>query len=430
MPDDLKRLVNWAHALGLMVLLDVVYNHFGPAGNYLHAYAESFFTERHHTPWGAGINVDGTDAAPVRDFFVHNALYWLEEYHFDGLRFDAVHAIEDDSPRHIVAEIAKRVRDALPGRHVHLVLENDRNTARWLRRRDDARPALHTAQWNDDVHHCWHTLLTGEADGYYGDYADMPVRRLGRCLAEGFAYQGEPSPHRRNAPRGEPSGHLPPSSFVGFLQNHDQIGNRAFGERLTELVPPVRLDLARAGLLLAPQIPLLFMGEEWGAKTPFLFFVDFEDDPALQEAVREGRKREFKSFRSFAERSHGREIPDPTLRKTAARSIIDWGEAQKSPHREIFAQTRELLALRRAEVIPLLNTRFLGATSEVSPEQVLAVNWRFSDDNLHFTANFGSGEAPVNRSGRRVVWTNAPAAGGSDTKLPPWTGLFTKGSTR
>jgi maltooligosyltrehalose trehalohydrolase len=426
-PEDLKRLVDRAHALGLMMFLDVVYNHFGPSGNYLHAYAESFFTERHPTPWGAGINVDGPDAAPVRDFFVHNALYWLDEYHFDGLRFDAVHAIEDDGARHIVAEIAERAREALPGREVHLVLENDRNTARWLRRRDDARPALHTAQWNDDVHHCWHVLLTGESDGYYGDYADDPARRLGRCLAEGFAYQGEPSPHRGQAPRGEPSGHLPPSSFVGFLQNHDQIGNRAFGERLTDLAPPERLRLARAGLLLSPQIPLLFMGEEWGATTPFLFFVDFADDPALQEAVREGRKREFKSFKSFAERAHGREIPDPTLPETAERSRLDWSDPGRSPFREVLDETRTLLALRRAEVVPLLKTRFCGATYDVSPERMLSVTWRFEGATLRFAANLGIEAVEADTKGWTLLWTNAPA-GGTLTlgKLAPWTGHFAK----
>ncbi|HEX2725573.1 MAG TPA: malto-oligosyltrehalose trehalohydrolase, partial [Beijerinckiaceae bacterium] len=264
-PDDLKALVDRAHALGLMIFIDVVYNHFGPAGNYLHSYAGSFFTERHQTPWGAGINFDGAASRPVRDFFIHNALYWLQEFHVDGLRFDAVHAILDDSEHHVLAEIAEHARAALPGREVHLVLENDANQARFLRREPDGHPALYTAQWNDDLHHCWHTLLTGEDDGYYVDYADEPVRRLGRCLAEGFAYQGEPSAHRNGEARGEPSAHLPPAAFVSFLQNHDQIGNRALGERISHLAPPERLALARAGVLLAPHVPMLYMGEEWDA---------------------------------------------------------------------------------------------------------------------------------------------------------------------
>jgi maltooligosyltrehalose trehalohydrolase len=186
-PDELKRLVDRAHALGLMVFLDVVYNHFGPAGNYLHAYAKSFFTERHQTPWGAGINVDGESGGAVRDFFVHNALYWLEEFHIDGLRFDAVHAIQDDSGEHIVGEIARRVRETMPERHVHLVLENEKNEARWLTRDDKQAPRLHTAQWNDDIHHCWHVLLTGESDAYYEDFVESrgeacPLPRRGLRL--------------------------------------------------------------------------------------------------------------------------------------------------------------------------------------------------------------------------------------------------------
>ena len=359
-PDDLKRLINHAHSLGLMVLLDVVYNHFGPSGNYLHAYAETFFTERHKTPWGAGLNFDGQSGAPVRSFFVHNALYWLEEFHFDGLRLDAVHAILDDSVEHIIGEIGARAREFIAHREIHLVLENDANEARWLPRRD-GRAILHTAQWNDDIHHAWHTLLTGEDDGYYSDYADAPALHLQRCLAEGFAYQGEPSPHRGGQARGEPSNHLPPAAFVSFLQNHDQIGNRAFGERLSQLVPPERLALARAGLLLAPQIPMLFMGEEWSASSPFLFFVDFAEDEALSTAIREGRRREFERFASFA---GGLEIPDPTHEKTFVRSVLDWTERMQSPHREILEDTRALLALRHERVVPLTRSRYLGATTE------------------------------------------------------------------
>ncbi len=325
-PNDLKRLIDRAHALGLSMFLDVVYNHFGPSGNYLGAYASHFFTNRYKTPWGVGINVDGAETGPVRDFIVHNALYWLEEYHFDGLRFDAVHAIRDASERHILAEVAERVRAALPERPSHLVLENDLNEARWLARDADDHPRFYTAQWNDDLHHCWHTLLTGESDGYYADYADDPVNRLGRCLAEGFGYQGEPSPHRHHQPRGEQSAHLPPTAFVAFLQNHDQIGNRAFGERLTALTPPEKLVLARAGLLLLPQVPMLFMGEEWNASTPFLFFVDFSDEPDLENAVRQGRQREFESFKSFRGIHSHSAIPDPTLEDTFIRSRLDWSE--------------------------------------------------------------------------------------------------------
>jgi maltooligosyltrehalose trehalohydrolase len=422
-PDDLKRLVDRAHALGLMVFVDVVYNHFGPAGNYLNAYSKAFFTERHQTPWGDGINFDGRRGGPVRDYFVHNALYWLEEFHIDGLRFDAVHAILDDSPAHIIAEIAERARAAFPERMIHLVLENGANEARWLSRDADERPRLHTAQWNDDIHHCWHVLLTGEGDGYYRDYADRPVERLGRCLAEGFAYQGEPSEHEGGKPRGEPSGHLPPTAFVGFLQNHDQIGNRAFGERMTALASPERLALARAGLLLAPQVPLLFMGEEWGAQNPFLFFVDFSDDPDLSRAVREGRAREFANFKSFAEQHGERQIPDPTLEETFRRSRVDWNEAARPPYRDVRAETQALLRLRQAEIEPLLKSGFSGAQIRRPQAEALDVVWTFTAGRLRFVANFGDAETIVERGDARVVWASASLDRGADRlRLTAWTG--------
>lgn len=425
-PDDLKRLIDRAHALGLMVFIDVVYNHFGPSGNYLHAYAKSFFTERHQTPWGAGINFDDAGSRTVRDFFVHNALYWLEEYHADGLRFDAVHAILDDSEKHILAEIAERVRAALPGREVHLVLENDANEARWLAR-DGVNPRLHTAQWNDDLHHCWHTLLTGEADGYYVDYADKPVERLGRCLSEGFAYQGEPSGHRNGELRGERSDHLPPTAFVSFLQNHDQIGNRAFGERIGELTSPERLALARASLLLAPQIPLLYMGEEWGASTPFLYFVDFAEDESLSNAVREGRRREFANFQSFTARSEW-EIPDPTLQDTFIRSQLAWEERLRPPHAGLLDETQRLVELRRTEVIPLIKTRMIEARSSEPVPGVLHVHWRFDGGTLAFLANFNDAQAEMELDqDPHPIWSSPGVEPtGRLVRLLSWTGLFIK----
>jgi maltooligosyltrehalose trehalohydrolase len=428
-PDDLKRLVDRAHGLGLMVFIDVVYNHFGPSGNYLHAYAKSFFTERHQTPWGAGINFDGSDSRPVREFFIHNALYWLEEYHVDGLRFDAVHAILDDSKTHILAEIAERARTALPGREVHLVLENDANEARWLAHEGE-RPRLHTAQWNDDLHHCWHTLVAGEGDGYYVDYADRPVERLGRCLAEGFAYQGEPSAHRDGEPRGERSDHLPPKAFVGFLQNHDQIGNRAFGERIGELASPERLALARAGLLLSPQIPLLYMGEEWAASTPFLYFVDFADDEALSHAVREGRRREFANFKSFS--NDARDIPDPTSEETFIRSRLAWEERSRQPHADVLSETRHLLDVRAAEVVPLIKTRLIEARSSQPQPGLLDVLWRFEGGTLRFLANFGDEQVETDIGpGVNVIWSSSGAQRRDGrARLPSWTGLFVRNAGR
>ena len=351
-PEDLKRLVEAAHARGLMVLLDVVYNHFGPEGNYLHVYAKPFFTERHHTPWGAALNFDGENARVVRDFFVHNALYWLEEYHLDGLRFDAVHAIADHSTPDILTELAARVR-AGPGhgRPVHLVLENDDNEARYLDGGGKS-PDCYNAQWNDDFHHAFHVLLTGETDGYYADYTPDPARHLGRVMAEGYAYQGEPSPYRDDMPRGEPSAGLPPGAFVSFLQNHDQVGNRALGERMVALAGEQPLRAAVCAWLLAPHPPLLFMGEEFGAATPFLFFCDFGSD--LAQAVTDGRRKEFARFARFASPEAQAAIPDPNAPATFARSKLDWSCLANGSHSRWLAYYRELLALRRGAVVPLL----------------------------------------------------------------------------
>ncbi len=430
-PDDLKRLVERAHALGMMVFLDVVYNHFGPSGNYLHAYAKTFFTERHPTPWGAGINVDGEGSRIVRDFFFHNALYWLEEFHFDGLRFDAVHAIVDDGKPHFIEELANRIREAFPGRQIHLVLENEANQARWLGRDAERRPKLHTAQWADDIHNSWHALLTGENEGYYEDYANRPLEHLGRALAEGFAYQGDPSPHKSGVVRGEPSGHLHPTAFVSFLQNHDQVGNRAFGERLSHLIPPERMSLAQGIFLLSPHIPLIFMGEEWSASTPFQFFVDFENDPDLAKAVRDGRRGEFKRFKAFTDPEMSQRIPDPTDRATFERSRLDWSEAEQPPYRDALSQTRDLLKLRQAEIVPLLKSDYRGSRYTVSSEKALDVTWTFSSGSLRLLANFGHG--PVSGTmdeGTRVLWSSSGIAPtGSGLQLSPWTAIIMKGTS-
>lgn len=427
-PDDLKRLVERAHALGMMMFLDVVYNHFGPSGNYLHVYAKSFFTERHRTPWGAGINVDAEQSPVVRDFFFHNALYWLEEYHFDGLRFDAVHAISDDGDPHFIEELATRIRQAIPNREVHLVLENEANQARWLERDSGNRPKLHTAQWADDIHNAWHALLTSEDEGYYEDYADRPLEHLAKALAEGFAFQGNPSAHKGGAPRGEPSAHLPPSAFVSFLQNHDQVGNRALGERLPHLVGQEQLALARSVLLLSPHIPLLFMGDEWAASSPFLFFVDFEKEPDLAEAVRKGRRAEFARFKAFADPETSSRIPDPTERATFAASKIDWSERDRKPHREVLYDTRRLLNVRMNEVVPLTKTEFLGSSHRMSDQAVLDITWRFAGGTLRLLANLGTSVydtvLPPNVD---LVWLSPKAKrAGERVVLEPWAAVFVK----
>ena len=386
-PSDLKAFIDGAHALGMMVLLDVVYNHFGPEGNYLHAYCPEFFNPAHRTPWGAAINFDGEGSRTVRNFFVHNALYWIEEYRFDGLRLDAIHAIRDRSHPDIVAEIAAAIR-AGPGvsRQVHLILENNGNHARYLERDAQREPRIASAQWDDDVHHALHVLLSGEADGYYADYATEPLKMLGRSLAEGFAYQGEHSRFRDRL-RGEPSTRLPPAAFVSFLQNHDMIGNRAFGDRLQAFGDSRLIPAAYACLLLSPQIPMLFMGEEFAASTPFRFFCDF--GPELALSVANGRRHEFKRFAAFSSEAAVARIPDPNAEASFSASKLNWQERHASPHRERLDFIRELLALRRRYLAPHLSNRMHAGEFTVIND-VLHLEWRLADDRTWcLMAHFG-----------------------------------------
>lgn len=368
-PDDLKHFIDAAHARRLMVFLDVVYNHFGPEGNYLWLYAPQFFTDRHHTPWGQAINFDGPGSRVVRDYFIHNALYWLEEYHFDGLRLDAVHAIKDDSRPDILTELATTVRSLFAdGQIVHLVLENDNNAVRYLRHGKPAKdvlgePILYDAQWNDDIHHALHVLLTEEKTAHLSDYADNPATHLGRCLTEGFGYQGQPSQFRNGVPRGEQSRDLPATSFVSFLQNHDQVGNRARGERIAELADRAALGAAMAILLLAPSPPLLFMGEEFAVATPFLFFCDF--GPDLAAKVSAGRRAEFPQFASV--HSGEAEIPDPNREETFLRSKLDWASVDVGNHRDWLQFYRALLVCRRDEIVPRIKSIALGKARYTVP---------------------------------------------------------------
>jgi maltooligosyltrehalose trehalohydrolase len=371
-PDELKAMIDAAHELGLQVFLDVVYNHFGPDGNYLNAYAAGFFREDIHTPWGGAIDFRRPQ---VRRFFIENALYWLTDYRFDGLRFDAVHAIPDDT---FLLEMAAEIRETLTGRHVHLILENENNDAALLL----AAPSEHKfdAQWTDDWHHCLHVLLTGESEGYYRDFQN-PAELLARCMKEGFAYQGEASAHAEGAARGSPSGHLPPTAFVICLQNHDQIGNRAMGERLTALAKPDALRAATALLLLTPQIPMLFMGEEHFCAAPFLFFTDHHDE--LADAVRNGRRKEFAHFAAFSDAETREKIPDPNARETFEASIPDWSSSGDDFH-------RRLLALRAKHIIPHLPGT-LSLHAEALGETGIRAEWRLGNGSiLTLAANFGA----------------------------------------
>ncbi|HET7408997.1 MAG TPA: malto-oligosyltrehalose trehalohydrolase [Paracoccaceae bacterium] len=385
-PEGLKRLIDAAHARGLMVFLDVVYNHFGPDGNYLHAYAPEFFHAERHTPWGAAI---AYDLAPVRRFFVENALYWLDEYRFDGLRLDAVDQIDDPSDEPILAEIARAVREHGFDRPVHLTTEDDRNITRFHERNEDGSPKLYDGEWNDDWHHVTHVLATAESEGYFRDYADDPRGDMATALATGFVQQGRPSPFRDGAPRGEQSAHLPPPAFVNFLQNHDQTGNRAFGERLTTLAEPRAVEVLTALLLLSPHTPLLFMGEEWGETRPFQYFTDFHGD--LADAVREGRRREFARWAQFADPGLREKIPDPNDRATFERSRLDWNALDADPGRARYELIQRLVDIRELEIAHrLAGMSGHSGETETPGERGVSARWRLGDGGqLRILANLG-----------------------------------------
>ena len=396
-PNDFKALVAAAHARGLCVFLDVVYNHFGPEGNYLHLTAPQFFTDRYRTPWGAAIAYDG-GAAPVREFFIENALYWLEEFGLDGLRLDAVHAIFDSSHKHILFELAEAVRARVaPGRHVHLVLENGKNEPRFL-----ARGRWYDAQWNDDYHHAAHVAATGEHEGYYAPFADAPVEDLGLALTRGFVH--------RHA-------ELPTSAFVSFLQNHDQIGNRAMGERLDALVSIEVVEALLAVTLIAPSPPMLFMGEDWGAVEPFPFFCDFHDE--LADAVREGRRREFAKFSAFRDEAARARIPDPNARSTFLSAKLDWAARDGAKGRRRCELVRQLLAVRRFEILPRILRGAPGvAEFRRHGDRGLEAWWRLgAGSRLTLIANLGPAQpvAPARPAGRMIYASHPVGA-----SWPPW----------
>jgi len=398
-PEQLKHLIDSAHEHGLAVILDVVYNHFGPDGNYLGQYAKGFFQEDVHTPWGAGIDFNRRE---VRDFFLDNALMWLLEYRFDGLRLDAVHAIDNPD---FLKELAHRVREQVDsGRHVWLMLENELNQASLLQQDFDA-------QWNDDFHNVLHVLLTGETDAYYSDFAEEPTAKLARCLGEGFIYQGHNTRHGHE--RGEPSGHLPPSAFVAFLQNHDQIGNRALGERLHQLCSPQALKAATALLLLSPMIPLMFMGDESNAREPFLFFTDHHGE--LAEAVREGRRNEFKDFAAFQDPERRERIPDPNALTTFLQTTPSFHENE---HTELY---RQLLSLRHGHIVPHLpGSVALGA--EVLAEGAVSARWRLGNGSL-LQIDLNLSATPLDYPATAPVLFETPANAGAH--LPPYSARVT-----
>lgn len=344
-PDGLQRFVDAAHAHGIAVYLDVVYNHLGPEGNYLREFGP-YFTDRYCTPWGGALNFDGKDSDPVRNFFLQNALHWLRDFHVDGLRLDAIHEIYDRCARTFLAELADAVeafshRAGFPRR---LIAESDLNDPRAIRPTASGGLGM-TGQWLDDFHHCLDVLLRGEASDYAKDYGDP--RFLGKAYKEGFAYSGEWCPTRRRR-FGASSAGVSGDRFVVFIQNHDQVGNRLTGDRLAAMADVQVLKLAAAAYLLSPYVPMLFMGEEWGETRPFLFFVS-HSDPALLEAVREGRKREFGFLQASGE------VPDPAGEETFRRCRIDWEAKDAGRGKTLHAYYRALIALRKAH--PALRSR-------------------------------------------------------------------------
>jgi len=410
-PEDLKLLVDEAHLRGLMVFLDVVYNHFGPEGNYLGRYAPSFFTDA-QTPWGSAIDYR---VPQVRAFAIENALYWLDEYRFDGLRLDAVHAIAElgEIPMLNDLSLAAGQLAAETGRHIHLVLENDDNRVSLLDPIQDPPCGKYRAQWNDDYHHAWHVKLTGEKQGYYRDYQRSPLSDIARALCSGFVYQGEASEHRGGQSRGEVSGGLPPTAFVNFLQNHDQIGNRAFGDRLETGARREAIEAGLAIALLAPAIPMLFMGEEWGSKMPFPFFCDFKG--GLADAVRKGRRDEY----AWAYATYGDDVPDPLSEATFRSAILDWETTGGSGH-DRLTLVRELLAIRRRHIVPrLAGTRF--GEARVADDGTLNTNWHLGEDaRLLLTANLSDRTivAPSGNIKGTAIW------GKPGDAMRPWSVIW------
>jgi len=407
-PEDLKALIDEAHLRGLMVFLDVVYNHFGPEGNYLGRYAPGFFMEA-QTPWGSAIDYR---VPQVRAFAIENALSWLREYRFDGLRLDAVNSIVEPGGLALLGDISAAAgRLAVEtGRHIHLVLENGDNRASILDAIQDPPRGKYRAQWNDDYHHAWRVLMTGENQGYYADYQRSPLDDIARTLASGFIYQGELSAFR-GGPRGEPSGKLSPMAFINFLQNHDQVGNRPLGDRLEGNASVAAIEAALAVLLLAPAIPMLFMGEEWGTRTPFPFFCDFAGD--LANAVRKGRRSEY----AWAYAEFGDEVPDALVESTLQSARLDWNERSEPPAKRRLTLVHELLAIRQREIVPRLAGAAFGEAKAIDGG-LLTAHWRMGDGaTLSLLANLSDRVISHASDGSRgtLLWGSEL----SDS-VPPW----------
>ncbi|MDP9730024.1 UNVERIFIED_ORG: maltooligosyltrehalose trehalohydrolase [Rhizobium sp. SORGH_AS260] len=388
-PDDLKAFIDAAHGLGMMVLLDVVYNHFGPEGNFLQTYAPDFF-QKNETPWGPAPDFDSVD---VRSYFLQNALYWLQTYRFDGLRIDAAdHLAGGGGEVDFLTELAQTIRYKVTGRHVYLVIEDARNTAKPMTPEEDA-PPLVDAQWNDDFHHVVHVMTTGEDGGLYQDFVSDPESLLRRSLATGFVYQGDPRPSRDFAGSGERSDHLSPQTFVNFLHNHDQAGNRLCGERLRALLEPALFNILECILLLSPQTPLMFMGDDHASTQPFYFFSDHPQPD--REAAIKGRLRQAEMFQGALPGNARDLVQDPNDVRTRLLSTLNWRQADEEDGRRASEILSGLLAKRRQYVWPLLASEFGGGTALGSPARTLAIDWAFAAGRLQLRANLSDAPADL-----------------------------------
>ncbi|SCF65853.1 malto-oligosyltrehalose trehalohydrolase [Streptomyces sp. Ncost-T10-10d] len=419
-PEGLKRFVDTAHGLGLAVVLDVVHNHLGPSGNHLPAFGP-YFTGTHHTPWGAAVNLDAPGSDEVRAYLLGSALAWLRDYRLDGLRLDAVHALADTRALTFLEELSTAT-DALAaelGRPLSLIAESDLCDPRTTTPRESGGLGLH-AQWNDDFHHALHTALTGESQGYYADFAAAPLAAVAKTVTSAFFHNGTYSSFRgRTHGRPVDIARTPAHRFVGYAQTHDQIGNRALGDRLSATLSPGLLACAAALVLTGPFTPMLFMGEEWGARTPWQFFTD-HTDPALAEAVRTGRRREFAAHGWAAD-----DIPDPQDPATRNRSCLDWSEPAQEPHTRLHAWYRELIALRHT--LPDLSDPDLASVRTAHDEQARWLAYRRGD--LRIAVNLGEKPATIplgggrrHGAGGRVVaaWEPVEVPGGEGLlHLPP-----------
>jgi maltooligosyltrehalose trehalohydrolase len=433
--EGLRRLVDAAHAAGIGVILDVVYNHLGPDGNYLRAYSPDYFTDEFHTPWGEALNFGGRNSHRVRDLVLTNVWRWMQEFHIDGLRLDAVHAIHDRSGWHILGEIAARARMAAQPRSAVVIAEDDRNDVTLLRSPVDDGYGL-DAVWADDFHHAVRVCITGDRQGYFGDFVGSAEEVAG-TIQGGFLYQGQHSP-RRKRPRGTPVTDESASAFVYCIQNHDQVGNRAMGERLATLVSAEKYRVASALLLLVPETPLLFMGQEFAATTPFLYFTDHE--PELGRRVTEGRRNEFAGFSAFSDPAMRAQIPDPQAESTFLRSKLDWNE--RARNQETLALYTDLLNLRRND--PVLREADRNRLHATAPSTSVVALHRWSDAGQRlFLVNFGEATevaiaetvaADMPRAEWRLEWHAGSTRYGGDgrsptleqgvVRLPAWTAVL------